>query len=117
MLLNICAQRERCRKLQKQSTHAIVPYYFAANKINYERWGTLALLQMLLLEGELKTECADGKIAVCQSYNSFNGTWTDMAVDKSVIKDTKGVWFILHYGICIRTCHLSINLFTFLKYI
>ncbi len=27
------------------------------------------------------------------------------------------VSFILHYGICIRTCHLSINLLTFLKYI
>ncbi len=47
MLLNICAQRERCWKLQKQSARAMVPYYFAANKINYERWGTLALLQML----------------------------------------------------------------------
>ncbi len=27
------------------------------------------------------------------------------------------IWFILHYGICVRTWHLFINLLTFLKYI
>ena len=68
------------------STHvAILPYFFACNKPNYSRWGTLNALDMLLKLPEFLA----GYFSVNFSVGSFRYLFTDFATEMSVIKDTK----------------------------
>lgn len=72
-------------------THArMLPYFFACNKQNYSRWGTLYVTEMLLrLPEEVKEDFQAGNFAINLTPGAFKGIFSDMATEMTGIKHTK----------------------------
>ena len=45
---------------------------------------------MLDLHQDVKSAFESGEFAICQKPGKFNGVWSDMATEKTVIRDSKG---------------------------
>ena len=91
MLENIRAERSGDWKGHLASQANMLPYFFCTNKQNYSRWLPVYLLEMLVdlpEELEAKFEAGEFTFRICPNA-SFNGIWTDMAVEKTVIRDSK----------------------------
>ena len=89
LLHNIRAEREDKWDLHLHTHRAMVPYFFAANRQNYARWSTIYISDMVNLPEPVHHAFEVGNFAVHQNSGSFNGIWSDMGVEKTVIKDSK----------------------------
>ena len=81
----------------------MLPYMYAANKCNYSRWLPVYLLDMLKLTDGIKQEFNAGKFVAHLGEGRFNGIPTDMAVEKTIVKESKGkggIIGITHSGTC-----------------
>jgi hypothetical protein len=45
---------------------------------------------MLELPAEIKSAFEKGEFSIRQTSGSFNGIWSDMGTDETIIKDSKG---------------------------
>ena len=68
----------------------MLPYYFTTDRTNYARWTPIYLLDMLNLPHEVQEAFEAGQFAIRQKPGVFNGVWSDMGTEKTVIKDSKG---------------------------
>jgi hypothetical protein len=59
------------------------------NRNNYSRWTPIYLLCKLNLPSEVESRFKAGFFAIRQKAGSFNGVWSDMATEKTIIKDSK----------------------------
>ncbi|KAK3097137.1 hypothetical protein FSP39_006702 [Pinctada imbricata] len=91
MLSFIRAEREGTWSLHLKAVADMIPYFFVTNRTNYCRWTPVYLLDMISLPDEVRTSFNEGKFAIRQIPGFFNGIWSDMATEKTVIKDMKGV--------------------------
>ena len=73
-----------------QSLAKMLPYVFVTNKCNYSRWLPVYLMDMLTIPDGLKHEFDVGKFAVHLVEGKFNGTYTDLAVEKTIVRESKG---------------------------
>lgn len=90
------AEREGNWMLSKSSQAATLPYFFVCNKQNYSRWSTFHVLEMTLnLPEEVENEFLKGNFPVRLSPGPFRGIYSDMAVETTVIKDTKSATGII----------------------
>jgi hypothetical protein len=48
------------------------------------------ILDMLELPAEMKSAFEKGEFSIRQTCGSFNGIWSDMGTEKTIIKDSKG---------------------------
>ena len=48
------------------------------------------ILDMLELPAEIKSAFEKGEFSIKQTSGSFNGIWSDMGTEKTIIKDSKG---------------------------
>ena len=83
MLQNIRSEREGIWKLYLSSVSAMLPLIFVTNRVNYSRWLSVYLLEVV-------SKFKSGNFAIRQKPSAFNGIWSDMATEKNVIKDSKG---------------------------
>ncbi len=90
MLRNIRAERGGDFAAHLESEYDMIPYMSETNRNKYARWLQAYLLDMVELPLEIKQAFALGQFTVRQTAWKFNGVWSDMAVEKSVIKDSKG---------------------------
>ena len=90
ILHNVKAEREGNWKLHLHTLAKIIPYFFVTNRTNYSRWAPVYLLDMVELPDEVHRYLDQGEFAVRQIPGRYNGIWSDMAVEKTVIKDSKG---------------------------
>ena len=60
------------------------------NRTNYSRWTPVYILDMLDIPQDIKTAFDAGEFTIHQSAGKFNGIWSDMATEKTIIKDSKG---------------------------
>ena len=69
----------------------MLPYLFCTNRQNYSRWLPVYLLEMLVdIPEDMNERFEGGEFTFRFRPNtSFNGIWTDMAVEKTVIRDSK----------------------------
>ena len=70
----------------------IIPYAFAYDHINYARYLTVMLGDMLSLKNEfpdVQNECISGKFAAQLSDNAFSRIETDKVIEMTINKDTK----------------------------
>lgn len=68
----------------------MLPYFFTCNRRNYSRWATLYAVDMLTsLPKTVEDEFKDGHFPVKFTPGKFVGVWSDLAVEMTVIKDTK----------------------------
>jgi hypothetical protein len=89
MLLNIRAERQGNWALHLHTQSLMLPYFFVADRTNYARYTPVYLLDMLELPGEVAQAFESGQFTFKEKPGSFNGIWTDMAVEKTVIRDSK----------------------------
>ena len=90
ILLNVRAEREGDWGLHLQTQRAMVPCFFAADRQNYARWIPVYILDMLNLPREVQSAFETGEFAVRQIPGCFNGIWSDMGTEKTIIRDAKG---------------------------
>ena len=64
--------------------------FFVTNRTNYARWITVYLPEMLQIPLDIQTAFDDGEFSFTEIPGSFNGIWSDMATEKTVIKNAKG---------------------------
>ena len=96
------------------ATTAMVKYYFAMDRTNYSCWLPVYLADIQCLHSahpSIEQEFLSGNHAVSRSKNSFAQVWTDMALEQSVILDSKSKGGILgriqkhSRDSLLRTCH------------
>ena len=68
----------------------MIPYYFDTNRINYLRCMPLYHLDIPQLLDEIKDGFEEGQFAVRRIPGCFNGIWSDMGTETTIIKDAKG---------------------------
>ncbi|CAC5365289.1 unnamed protein product [Mytilus coruscus] len=68
---------------------SIIPYMFIANRVS-STWLPVYILDMLNLTSDIQLAFPSGQFAIRQKPVKFNGVWSDMATEKTVIKDSKG---------------------------
>ena len=73
-----------------QSVCNMLPFFFITNRLNYSRWTPVYILDMLVIPVEIKAAFDAGEFAISQKTGIFNGVWSDMATEKTIIKDSKG---------------------------
>lgn len=90
MLANIRAEREGDWDMHLSTQVSMLPYFFIADRQNYSRWGTLYAIEMLTSLPDAVSEAfAEGQFTVRQTPGGFKGVWSDMAVETSIIRDSK----------------------------
>lgn len=91
MLLFIRAEREKNWDLHVDCIARMLPFFFCCDKPNYARYGTLYVSEMMCsLSPTILEEFRAGNFVVNFTCGAFNGLWSDMGVEMSVIKDNKG---------------------------
>ncbi|CAC5364654.1 unnamed protein product [Mytilus coruscus] len=90
MLQNIRAERNGISPLHLSSIRAMLPLFFVTNRNNYSRWTPVYHLDMLNLHAEVEARFNNEFFAMFQKAGSFNGVWSHMATEKSIIKYSKG---------------------------
>ena len=68
---------------------SMLPYFFVTKRTNYFRWIPVYLLEMAQIPLDIQTAFEDGEFCFTEIPGSFNGIWSDMATEKTVIKNTK----------------------------
>ena len=66
------------------SSSNMLPYFFITNRTNYSRW-----MPVYILPAEIKSAFEKGEFSIRQTSGSFNGIWSDMGTEKTIIKDSK----------------------------
>lgn len=92
MLQFIKAERTANWDLHLASTAALMPYFYAMDRINYARWLPVYLADMYSLQEnhpEVYAEFKNGNHSVCRSQQPFCQVWSDMALEQSINLDTK----------------------------
>ena len=92
LLQFIKAERTGNWKLHLTATAAMVPHFFAMDRINYARWLPVYLSDMNMLETshpEVYKEFINGNHSVSHSKEPFAQVWTDMALEQSINLDSK----------------------------
>ena len=90
LLANIRAEREGNWQLHLCTQVNMLPYFFVADRQNYARWASLYATEMLcLLQDTVQEAFSKGQFSVKQTPGKFKGTWSDMAVEMTIIKDSK----------------------------
>jgi hypothetical protein len=90
LILNIRSERQGSWNMHLSSIASMLPYLFIANRVNYSRYLPVYILDMLDLHQDVKSAFESGQFAICQKQGKFNGVWSDMATEKTVIRDSKG---------------------------
>ena len=90
MLSNVRAEREGDWSAHLMSSSKMLPYFFIINRTIYSRWMPVYILDMLELPAEIKSAFEKGEFFIRQTSGSFNGVWSDMGTEKTIIKDSKG---------------------------
>ena len=90
LLINIRAEREGNWTLHLESVIDMLPYFFSCNRQNYSRWATVYAVDMLAnLPQAVKEAFEAGQFSVKRSAGKYNGIWSDMGVESTVIRDSK----------------------------
>lgn len=98
--------REGDFELYRKSLAELLPYFFANNNINYARWLTIHLRDMMSIEAnhpEVAEELKKGKFVVHKSEREFSGLAIDQAHEQNnaVIKGTLSI--LLKMNVCYKT--------------
>ncbi|CAC5387760.1 unnamed protein product [Mytilus coruscus] len=68
---------------------AMLPYFFITNRTNYARWTPAYILDMLNLSETVQSVFISGEFLIRQKPGALYSIWSDMATEKTIIKDSK----------------------------
>lgn len=86
MLRYIRAEREGDWLLHLNCVEAMVPYFFAAGHQNYARYGLYYLRSMESMPDSVKKHFLQGEHVVHLSEGIYNGIWSDMAIESTLMR-------------------------------
>lgn len=89
LLWNVRAERDGNWDMHIATQGAMLPTIFVANRTNYARYVPVYVLDMLELPEVVKTEFDRGYFSYREKPGKFNGLWSDMGVEKTIIRDSK----------------------------
>ena len=92
LLRFIRAERAGDWNLHIDSLSDMLPYFFAYDRINYARWGSVYFADMKSLPWsakEVHDEFMNGNHPIKRAAGSFNQVWTDLALEQSINRDSK----------------------------
>ena len=69
---------------------SMLQYFFVINRANYSRWLPVYLLETSRMPLYIQTAFEDGEFSFMEIPGNFNGIWSDMATEKTIIKNAKG---------------------------
>ena len=90
MLLNIGSEQQGNWTLHMHTVAYILLHIFVTNRTNYFRWIPVYLLEMSQIPLDIQTAFEGGEFSFTEIPGSFNGIWSDIATEKTVIKNAKG---------------------------
>ena len=90
LMLNNSAEQDRLWDLNLHSTAKMMPYFFVTNRNNYFQWIPLYLLGILLLPDYVQEMFRRGNVSVRHAPGKYTGKWSDMGIETTVIRDSKG---------------------------
>ena len=93
----IRAEREGEFGLHLYCCHKMIPYFFAAGHWNYARDGIVYLRSMQRMPTKLLGKFMKGEHVIRLRDGSFNGIWSDMAIESTYTKVGKGK-YIFYYN-------------------
>ena len=83
------AERSGNWPLHLHATASMLPFLRAANRTHYSRWLPIYTLDMLDLPEDVEESFTKGQFSVRETGNSLNGIWSDMSVEKTIVRDAK----------------------------
>jgi hypothetical protein len=91
LLMNSRAERDGDWSMHLHTSHVyhMLPYFFVCERTNYARWTPIYLPSMQEIPSEVKTLFESGQFNVRQSAGRFNGIWSDLGTEKTIIRDAK----------------------------
>ena len=89
LLQNIRAERNGLRLLHWQMIAAVLRCFLITNLTNYARWTPAYICDMLNLSETVKYVFMSGQISIRHKHGVLNSIWSDMAAEKTSIKDSK----------------------------
>ena len=99
LLCNIRAEREGNWKLHIQSVIGMMPYFFMCNRQNYARWASIYAVEMVTnLPPEAQKAFDAGQFSIKRTAGRYNGIWSDMGVESTVIRDSKSRSGVIYLG-------------------
>ena len=75
---------------QVKTTRAVNFHIFVTNRTNYSCWIPFYFLEMSQIPLDIQTAFEDGEFSFTEIPGSVNGIWSNMATEKTVIKNAKG---------------------------
>ena len=90
LLQNIRAERNGLWLLHLKMVAAMLRCFFITNRTNYARWTPAYILDMLNLSETVKSVFMSGEFSIRHKHGALNSIWSDMATEKTIIKDSKG---------------------------
>lgn len=90
VLLDIRAARDGLWRLHMHAGASMIPYFFSTDKTNYARWMPVYILEMVNSPAEVISVFEEGQFSVYEVPGAFNGVWSDMGTEKTIIKHAKG---------------------------
>ena len=89
LLMSVRAERDGDRAMHLHTVYYMLRYFFVCDRKHYARWTPMYLLSMQEIPSEVKTLFESGQFNVRQSVGRFNGIWSDLGTEKTIIRDTK----------------------------
>ena len=93
MLTVIRAERSGDWKMYLDGLMAMLPTFFAYERVNYSRWLPIYITDMLDLEDKapaIHDAFMQGQFSINRTGNSFTGVATDQVLEQTMNKDSKG---------------------------
>lgn len=90
MIQNVGEEGNGLWSLHLHTVSQMLPYFHVTNEVNYSRWMPIYILDMIHFPVEINSAFLHSEFAIRQTAGTFNGAWSDMATEKTVIKDSKG---------------------------
>ena len=90
MMIYIRVEREGEWALHLHAVERMLPYFFAADDVNYARYASYYLRSMLRLPPHLLAKFMKGDHVMRHQKGLFNGIWSDMHIETTFMRHGKG---------------------------
>ena len=90
-MMRFCrASHEGDWPLHISTAEAMLPYMFAANKHNYNRYGLYFVRSMTWLDPEILDKFCEGQQSLHHNAGLYNGQWSDMFIETNWMRKGHG---------------------------
>ena len=90
MMIYVRAEREAEWSLHIWAMQQMIPYFFAAGHVNYDRYGLYYMRSMERLPGNVLKRCLNGEHVMKHNPGVWNGIWSYIFIETTFMRYGKG---------------------------